>query len=66
MEHWRLNNYTVFDRTQLSFLKKWWIDIDKVNFSIILILMIFGLMMTATSSPAIAKRIDVDKFYFLK
>ncbi|MFZ9180453.1 MAG: FtsW/RodA/SpoVE family cell cycle protein [Rickettsiales bacterium] len=66
MEHWRLNNYTVFDRTQLSFLKKWWIDIDKINFSIILILMVFGLMMTATSSPAIAKRIDVEKFYFLK
>lgn len=66
MEHWKLNNYTVFDRTQLSFLKKWWIDIDKINFSIILILMVFGLMMTATSSPAIAKRIDVEKFYFLK
>lgn len=49
MEHWKLNNYTVFDRTQLSFLKKWWIDIDKINFSIILILMVFGLMMTATS-----------------
>jgi len=66
MEHWRLGNYTVFDRTKLSFIKKWWIDIDKINFSIILILMIFGLMMTATSSPPIAKRIDVEKFYFLK
>lgn len=56
----------LFDRNSLSAIKKWWIDIDKVNFLIIISIMVFGLMMTASSSPAIAKRIDVDKFYFLK
>lgn len=60
------NNSLFFDRTNLNFLKKWWINIDKINFLIIITLMVFGLMMTATSSPVIAKRIEVDKFFFLK
>lgn len=55
-----------FNRDALSSIGKWWLDIDKVNFLIIIIIMIFGLMITATSSPAIAKKIDVDKFFFLK
>ncbi|MBM3590091.1 MAG: cell division protein FtsW [Alphaproteobacteria bacterium] len=66
MENWSLNNHSMFDRNNIGVLKKWWLDIDKINFSIILILIIFGLMMTATSSPPIAKRIDVDKFFFLR
>jgi len=55
-----------FDRNNLSPITKWWIDIDKTNFLIVLGIIIFGLMMTASSSPAIAKRLDVDKFFFLK
>lgn len=55
-----------FDRNSLSPVTRWWMDIDKVNFLIVLGIMVFGLMMTATSSPAIAKRIDVEKFFFLK
>jgi len=66
MENWNLNSHIVFDRRNLNVFKRWWIDIDKINFSIILILLIFGLMMTASSSPVIAKRIDVEKFFFLK
>jgi len=66
MENWNLNSHIVFDRRNLNVFKRWWIDIDKINFSIILTLLIFGLMMTASSSPVIAKRIDVEKFFFLK
>ncbi len=54
-----------FDRNSLGPITKWWIDIDKVNVMIIFAIIIFGLMMTATSSTAIAKRIDVTKFFFL-
>lgn len=54
-----------FDRNSLSPITRWWIDIDKVNVIIIFAIIVFGLMMTATSSTAIAKRIDVDKFFFL-
>jgi len=54
-----------FERGSLSPIARWWIDIDKVNVIIIFAIIVFGLMMTATSSTAIAKRIDVDKFFFL-
>ncbi len=55
-----------FDRNTLGPITKWWIDIDKINFLLVFGIIIFGLMMTATSSPAIAKRIAVDKFFFLE
>jgi cell division protein FtsW len=54
-----------FDRNSLGPITKWWIDIDKINVMIIFAIIVFGLMMTATSSTAIAKRIDVTKFFFL-
>jgi len=66
MDSWEITNNQPFDRRNLNIFKKWWIDIDKVNFLIVIGIMIFGLMMTASSSPAIAKRIEVDKFFFLK
>jgi cell division protein FtsW len=56
----------IFDRRYLNFAKKWWIDIDKTNFFLVIGIMFFGLMMIASASPAIAKRIEVDKFFFLK
>jgi len=66
MDSWEINANRIFDRRNLSFFRKWWLDIDKINFLIVLAIMAFGLMMTASSSPAIANRIDVDKFFFLK
>jgi len=65
-EKWHIESNNLFDRTKSNFLKKWWIDIDKINFFIIFGIIVFGLMMTATSSPAIAKKINVEKFFFLK
>ncbi|MBU6140188.1 MAG: putative lipid II flippase FtsW [Proteobacteria bacterium] len=56
----------LFDRRYLNFFKKWWLDVDKINFFLIISIMFFGLMMIASASPAIAKRIEVDKFFFLK
>lgn len=66
MENWHIESNVTYDRTKLNFIKKWWIDIDKINFFIIFGIIIFGLMMTASSSPVIAKKINVDKFFFLK
>lgn len=66
MESWHSESNTPFDRTKLNFIKRWWIDIDKTNFFIIFGIIIFGLMMTASSSPVIARKINVDKFFFLK
>ena len=61
-----LEKKTIFDRRSLNPIKKWWLDLDKVNFLLIFGIMMFGLIMTATSSPAIAAKIGVSKFFFLK
>lgn len=66
MQSWILENSRIFDRGNINFIKKWWIDIDKVNLFLILAIIVFGLVITATGSPAIAKRIGVEKFLFLK
>jgi cell division protein FtsW len=66
MDSWDIKSNTIFDRRYLNLIKKWWIDIDKVNFLLVLGIIAFGLMMTATSSPAVSKRIGVEKFFFLK
>ena len=66
MDKWDIQSNTTFDRRYLNLFKKWWIDIDKINFLLVLGIIVFGLMMTATSSPMIAKKIHVDKFFFLK
>jgi cell division protein FtsW len=71
MQSWNIKsgnifNNNSFDRCSLNFLKKWWLDVDKINFLLVIGIIVFGLMMTATSSPAIAKKIGVDKFFFVK
>ncbi len=66
MDSWDIKSNSIFDRRYLNTFKKWWIDIDKINFFLVLGIMVFGLMMTASSSPAIAKKISVDKFFFVK
>ncbi len=66
MDSWDIKANRPFDRRNMNLIKKWWIDIDKINFLIVIGIIVFGLMMTASSSPAIAKRIDVEKFFFLK
>ncbi len=60
------SNSRFFNRGSLNFISRWWIDIDKINFLIIFGIIIFGLAAVATSSPAIAKKIGVSKFFFLE
>jgi len=66
MESWEIQSNSMFDRRYMNNIKKWWFDIDKINFLLVIAIIVFGLMMTATSSPAIANKIGVDKFFFLK
>ncbi len=61
-----INQNQFFNRNSLSFIKKWWLNIDKINFLILIGILIFGLMMTANSSPGVAKKIGVDKFFFIE
>ena len=66
MNGWGVKSNIVFDRRYLNPLKKWWLDIDKIIFFILLGIIIFGLMMTVSASPAIAKKINVEKLFFFK
>ena len=66
MDKWDIQSNTSFDRRYLNLFKKWWIDIDKINFLLVLGIIIFGLMMTATSSPMIAKKLTSTNFFFSK
>ncbi len=59
-------NSRFFNRDSYSIVSKWWYDIDKINFLIIIAIMFFGLMVCATSTTVIAKKIGVEKFFFLK
>ncbi len=60
------NKYNFFDRRNLNFLKSWWLDIDKTNFTIVVVLIALGLIFTTTSSPVVAKKIEVDRLFFIK
>ena len=59
-------NHQFFDRLNLGLLKKWWIDVDKINFLIITCMMVFGVMMIASTSPILAKKLSLESTYFLK
>jgi cell division protein FtsW len=61
-----MSSEVLFDRANLNFFKKWWIDIDKVSFLLIIGIIFFGLVMAISSSPAIAKRISIDHLWFVK
>ena len=66
MEGWYIKNNYIFDRANLNLLKKWWLDIDKTSYLLIISIIIFGFFMTVTSSTYVADRIDVGSFFFVK
>ncbi len=66
MEGWYIKNNYIFDRANLNLLKKWWLDIDKTSYLLIISVIIFGFFMTVTSSTYVADRIDVNNFFFCK
>ncbi len=61
-----INSYQYFNRSTLNIFQKWWLDIDKVIFFFILSMVIFGMIMINLSSPSVAERIGVDRFFFIK
>ena len=66
MENWSIASDYIFDRAKLNFFKKWWMDIDRVSFLLVVGIIIFGLIMSTVSSPYIAKKIGAEKFFFIK
>lgn len=55
-----------FSRSDDSFLGRWYWTIDKVIIGVLAILMLIGILMVATASPAVAERIGLSPYFFLK
>jgi cell division protein FtsW len=66
MKNWQEATQPTFDRRYLNIVKRWWIDIDKINFLLVISLIIFGLIMVASASPEVATRISTEKLFFVK
>ncbi len=60
------NQPKAFSRTDQSFLGAWWWTVDRTMLACILILMLFGVALVATASPAVASRIGASDYHFLK
>ena len=54
----------LFSRTDTSLLGKWWWTIDRWLLAALGLLMLFGVFMVVTASPAVAERIGLDSPYY--
>jgi len=53
-------------RTDTSLLGRWWWTVDRWTLAAVALLLAFGAVMTLAASPAVAERIDVGSFHFIK
>jgi cell division protein FtsW len=49
-----------------NYVKLWWNSIDHFSLFLIAALIAFSMVMVATASPAVAERIGVESFYFVR
>lgn len=57
---------SALQRTDTSLLGRWWWTVDRWTLAAITILLACGGVMTLAASPAVAERIDVGSFHFVK
>ncbi len=57
---------SALQRTDTSLLGRWWWTVDRWTLAAIAILLACGGVMTLAASPAVAERIDVGSFHFIK
>lgn len=55
-----------FSRRDTSVLGRWWWTIDRWNLSAVFLLMILGILLSFAASPAVAERLNLGNFYFVK
>jgi cell division protein FtsW len=56
----------LFSRTDTSIFGRWWWTVDRWLLAAILLLYALGIVMSLASSPAVAQRLDVDSFFFVR
>lgn len=57
---------TVFSRTDTSLLSNWWWTVDRWLLLALAGLIGFGIVMTFSASPAIAEKLGLESFHFVK
>ena len=57
---------SALQRTDTSLLGRWWWTVDRWTLAAIAILLAYGGVMTLAASPAVAERIDLGLFHFVK
>lgn len=55
-----------FGRTDTSVLGRWWWTVDRITLAALMLLIIIGMLLTMTASPAVAERIGVDSYHFVR
>ncbi len=56
----------LFSRTDRSLVSRWWWTVDRPLLIMLLIMMASGLVMVSAASPAVATRIGLDEYHFIK
>ncbi len=56
----------MINKEQYRGIRSWLYNVDKTTLSIAFFLIAFGFIMTISSSPSIASRIEVDRLFFIK
>lgn len=55
-----------FSRRDTSIIGRWWWTVDRWNLSAILLLILIGVLLSFSASPAVADRLNLGSFYFVK
>lgn len=61
-----LSQPRAFSRMDRSFLGAWWWTVDRAMLGCVMALLVFGIALVATSSPAVAQKIGVSDYHFIK
>lgn len=59
-------NIETFSRKDTSILGRWWWTVDRWNLSAIFLLILVGILLSFAASPAVADRLRLGSFYFVK
>ncbi len=57
---------TTFARTDNSILSRWWWTVDRWSLAALGVIIAFGAVLTMAATPAVAERLGLDSFYFVK
>lgn len=55
-----------FSRNSRSIIANWWWTVDKVLLTLVTVIILIGIFLNFSASPAVANRIGVGSFHFIK